>query len=148
MSEPITQMDGDEVLAYSQYMRRKMVNDLTNNGKKTPDDPKIANVVLAALAGLDKQVLTLKKIASDEGLGDNMLAAAAIIAEVFNDSRTAQFNHVPLKDQQAIQDAIVTLDPSIVPSKVVDGELAPIGAIENFDSFMGRMNDQVFEAGE
>ena len=147
MSEPIEQMDGDEVLAYSQYMRRKLVTDLTKNNKHL-DDPKVMNVVLSALSGLDKQVLTLKKIASDEGLGDNMLAAAAIIAEVFNDSRTAQFNHVPLKDQQAIQDAIVTLDPSIVPTKTVDGELAPIGAIENFDSFMGRMNDQVFEAGE
>ena len=147
MSEPIEQMDGDEVLAYSQYMRRKLVTDLTKNNKHL-DDPKVMNVVLSALSGLDKQVLTLKKIASDEGLGDNMLAAAAIIAEVFNDSRTAQFNHVPLKDQQAIQDAIVTLDPSIVPTKTVAGELAPVGAIENFDSFMGRMNDQVFEVGE
>ena len=147
MSEPIEQMDGDEVLAYSQYMRRKLVTDLTKNNKPL-DDPKVMNVVLSALSGLDKQVLTLKKIASDEGLGDNMLAAAAIIAEVFNDSRTAQFNHVPLKDQQAIQDAIVTLDPSTVPTKTVAGELAPVGAIENFDSFMGRMNDQVFEVGE
>ena len=63
-----TAISDDEVLDYTQVMRRKFVNEATVGGSKMPTDPKEAKVLLTALSDLDRAALGKKRIKSDEDI--------------------------------------------------------------------------------
>ena len=128
----------EETLLYTQQMRRRLVSHIVGtNGSKMPDDPKEAKVLLTALSDMDRQVLALKKIESDQGLGDKQLQAAAIIGEIFNDKRLENFNRIPLKEGAGLTGTPV-LGDDLPPVPVVDGELSALGLPESYEVFLSR----------
>lgn len=134
------QLDGDETLQYTQARRRKLVDTLTNQGTSSPSDPKDARTLLVALADMDKQVLGKKRLEIEEGGTKAALGVAAMIATLFNDPKAQSFNTTPMAE--VVEGAGVTeLPDTIVPTKVVAGELGALGGGDNYDSFMKRMKE-------
>jgi hypothetical protein len=65
MSQPVVELDDDNVLAYTQRKRQELLNHLMENGKY-PDDTKTQQVVLTTLADMDRAALGRKRIQSSE----------------------------------------------------------------------------------
>lgn len=127
----------DEVLDFTQRMRKGLVDDMTGNGTRYPSDPKDRTHFLMALDGLDRQALSKKKIASDEKVADADRLAASVINSVF-----AKFSKGdPFISQQPIEGEFTRVPPrpdlNLLPAiEIVPGE-TDIGTSElTFDSFM------------
>lgn len=78
-----TVMTDDEVLDYTQLLRRKFVRKFTNEGEDMPKDPKEAKVLLTALSDMDRSALGKKRIKTDENIAQmNAQTVDSIAAEV------------------------------------------------------------------
>lgn len=84
MTNPSIVNDEDEVLNYTQGLRRQFVDKVTGNGANIPTDVDGANLMLNALNDMDRQALGRKRLKVDQNLGDAMKQGAAIIAGVFD----------------------------------------------------------------
>jgi hypothetical protein len=84
MTNPSIVNDEDEVLNYTQGLRRQFVDKVTGKGANIPTDVDGANLMLNALNDMDRQALGRKRLKVDQNLGDAMKQGAAIIAGVFD----------------------------------------------------------------
>jgi hypothetical protein len=75
-------MTDEEVLQFTQGMRRQLVIDMTPEGKM-PSDPKDRAIFLQTLADMDRQALTNKRISGDTKRSEDDRKAAALIATIF-----------------------------------------------------------------
>lgn len=75
--------DDDDVLAYTQGMRRKLIDKATSNGANIPTDPDGAGVVLKALGDMDRVAMGRKRLKVDQNIGDAVAQGTAIIAHIF-----------------------------------------------------------------
>lgn len=133
------QNNEDIDLAFTQEVRRRLVNKLTENNS-VPTETKEQAILLNALADMDRQALGVKKIKSDEGLGNKQVAAASILAQLFTDPNLKNIGHGQRSD------AIPVLDESIVPSAIADGELDTVPSNESYDTFTKRLGmNQVWD---
>jgi len=139
--KPIAAATEDELLEQTQAVRVGIVNQFVKKGSAPTDDPKQMSALLKTLEGIDKQVLTKKRMAVDEGLGNKHLQAAATIAALFNDSRSKTFNAIPLEGAAPRTEA-PTLDDTIPTPALVPGELESVGTLESYDSFLKRLKTQ------
>lgn len=130
-----TELSEDADLLMTRNLRAELVKSIVKGG--VPTDPKEQQVLLTALNDMDRSALTLKKIKSDEGLGNKQLAAAALLAQVFNDPRIKQIDKV--EDIVGSTRVIPELDESIIPSSVTPGELDTTPPVETYESFTERM---------
>jgi hypothetical protein len=133
------QSSEDIDLAFTQDVRRRLVNKLTENNS-VPTETKEQAILLNALADMDRQALGVKKIKSDEGIGNKQVAAASILMQLFNDPNIKNVG----RGQRSGD--IPVLDSSIVPDNIVDGELETTASTESYDSFTKRLGmDQVWD---
>lgn len=134
---PMTQ---DELLGFTQMMRKKLIDAITKHGEQMPDDPKLQYVLLTALTDIDRQAVNLKKIGAQERANEaDRLAAAAI---------TAMLNK--LGGRHPFEQNIIDVEIEEAPAPALDAdglpplELAPgetdIGIeSRNFEQFMAEM---------
>lgn len=103
-------LDDDAVLAYTQNTRRKIVQVLTKD-TATMQDPKMANVLLSTLDGLDRQALGQKRIRVEEKANETMDGMSGLVAQMLRQASTPEFFKAPT-------------DGSTRPAPVVEGELS------------------------
>lgn len=84
--ESIGPMSDDQVFDYTQLLRRKFVDTVTENGVKVPTDPKEAKVFLSALADMDKIAIGKKRLRSEEEMNKHSAQAIADLAAAVKQS--------------------------------------------------------------
>lgn len=88
MAEDNVQMTDDEILAFTQGVRKQIIQKVVANG--IPDDPKSQMVLLAAAGDMDRQALTKKRLNNDNNNAaadrEAQLAIASIYQQVGNRS--------------------------------------------------------------
>ncbi len=72
----------EETLLYTQRMRKRLIEENLLFDGKLPNDEKMQGTLLMTLRDMDKQSLSLKKIASDAGNADLDRQAAMMIATI------------------------------------------------------------------
>jgi hypothetical protein len=133
--------DHDRFLAYTQQARLKLIARVTRNDGFGVDT-KLQGTVLKALDGIDRQSLTIKKISSDEGVGNRQAAAVEVMAKAFTNPQLFK----------ALQDSLNAAIPDQGPRTleiaddaetitIIPGELGQIGQGDNYDSFMARVRE-------
>ena len=130
------QSSEDLDLAFTQSVRRKLVAELTKDGKM-PTESREQLTLLSALSDMDRQSLGVKKINSDEGLGNKQLAAAATLAQLFNNPQMKTLGRATPGETLTLK--IPVLDESVKPSNLIEGELEIITSGESYESFTQRM---------
>lgn len=134
----------DEQLAYTRDMRRLIVDKMTGAGKNIPGDTRELNVVLAALDGIDRQSIAIKKINSDEGIANQQAAAAASIIALYNTPGAKKLGRASAPEERA--EVIPVLDESVVPPVIKEGELELTPVPETYESFTNRLGmNQVWD---
>lgn len=103
----------EEVLAYTQAKRKKLVEHLSSKG--IPDDKGDKAILLQALADMDKPALVKLRIKSeDKNAGTNAQAALAIASLMTQMS--------PKK--------LVNFDPTVIPPTLDDGKIPDFEYVE------------------
>lgn len=135
--EPLTQ---DDQLQYTQRMRHRVVQKITNGGHAIPSEAKEVYALLTALDGMDRQSVNLKKIGAQERSNEADRLAAATIAKM--NARLGGLHPFerPVIDGEFTEVKAPSLDTREMPAL----ELAPgetdIGIeSRNFDTFMQEM---------
>ena len=81
--EVIPASDNDEVLAFTQNMRRRIVNKLAGvHPDDVPRDPKDIGALNQTLDSMDRQALVLRRMAQDKKRNDDDRSAAVMIAQI------------------------------------------------------------------
>lgn len=81
--EVIPASDNDEVLAYTQNLRRRLVTKLVGvHPEDMPDDPKVVGAINQTLDSMDRQALVLRRMAQDKKRNDDDRSAAVMIAQI------------------------------------------------------------------
>jgi hypothetical protein len=133
--------DHDRFLAYTQTARLKLIDRVAQN-KDFASNSKLQGTVLKALDGIDRQSLTVKKISSDEGLGNRQAAAVEAMAKAFTDPKL--FLELKASLEKAIPDAgprMLEIPDDIESIVIIPGELTPLGQSDNYESFMHRVRE-------
>lgn len=118
----------DKDLDYTRDIRKRLADSLTRKGM--PSDIKEQSILLQTLDGIDRAALGKLRIKSDEGVSSAQMAAASILATLFNDPRTKGIG----KNNDLIGD-IPTFDVTIEPPLLIEGELDTSPPIQTFESF-------------
>lgn len=138
--DAVPEMSDEEIVTYTQGVRRKLVKHITNDGQQMPNDKGEQMVLLAALGDMDRTALGKMKIGAKERQGAADREVALIAARL-------QANFGP---QGPLQRPVIEGEATRVETPVLDTtdlpplELAPgetdIGlADQNYDEFMERM---------
>lgn len=81
--EVIPASDNDEVLAFTQNMRRRIVNKLVGvHPEDMPTDSKDIGALNQTLDSMDRQALVLRRLAQDKKRNDDDRSAAVMIAQI------------------------------------------------------------------
>ncbi len=137
MSNVAVAMNDDDVLSYTQGVRKAIVDAKIAQGVETLD-AKDTTVLLSALADMDRQSLTKKKIQTDNNNAEADRLAQQIIAKTFAHLGNRSPFAAPV-DEHAIK-AVPFEAPDVIIGGFVelDGE-AEIGlADETYSDFMKR----------
>ena len=121
----------DEELSYTKAKRKQLIESLSKNG--APNDVKDQSIMLQALDGLDRITLTRMRLKSEEGISTSQVAAAAILAQLFNNPQTKKVG----RSGDAVSE-IPTLRTDLPAIAVVAGELDAVPVKDNYDAFMRR----------
>jgi hypothetical protein len=134
--------EGDTLLTTTQKARLRLIGRMTQIAGYE-QDPKTVAQVLKALDGIDKQALGLKKIASDEGLGNRQAQAVEAMMQLFNDPD--RFKHLADSAQAAVstRSAVIEVPDDAESVVMVNGEMDPIGSQEDYATFMKRMQTTI-----
>ena len=123
-------------LDYTRSKRMQLINSITEKG--VPADLKDRSILLQALDGMDRAALSKMKIKSDEGISNGQAAAAAILAELFNDPRTRNVGK-----SNDLVGSVQVLSIAVQPDQLLPGELDINPVAESYDSFMARTTPAV-----
>ena len=125
----------DQVLAFTQFKRQQIANQLLANGE-LPGDPKLAKLALDVLDGMDRAALGRKRIKVEERANQNQEQAAALITELLN--KVGSYRP-PILLQRDIVD-IPKLGDDVPEPQLVPGETSDIGGqAETYETFTTRM---------
>jgi len=133
MTNPVVQNDEDEVLNYTQTLRRSFVDKITDKGASIPTDLDGANLMLNALNDMDRQAMGRKRLKVDQNLGDAMKQGAAIIATVI-DRMSAGPN--PFKRDGQVVGVIPEHPQELAIIELVPGELDTLAHELSYNEFM------------
>lgn len=125
----------DQVLDLVQRYRHALVKDITKQGM--PQDNGDRNLMLATLRDMSHDVLTKKKIGSEERASQE--ASRAIVAAILT-AATPNTGRVEAKDMGAVVPALDTsrLEPlELIPDETRQGEIH-----DNYEEFQARMNQR------
>lgn len=134
MANPVVQNDEDEILNYTQGLRRTFVDQITEKGARIPTDQDGANLMLNALNDMDRQALGRKRLKVDQNLGDAMKQGAAIIATVF-ERMSAGPN--PFRGEGRPVGVVPDHPQELAAIELVPGELDDMAHDLNYNDFMG-----------
>lgn len=138
---PALPTDDNDTLNYTQKVRQMVVSDLITGGM--PKDPKDRAQLLAALDGMDRQVLTKQKIKVDEKVADADRHAATILAQVLAQTHGRSPYERPVIEGEVITPALPgpTVDLSKLPEfEPVPGETDIGTADMNCETFMAKFD--------
>lgn len=131
----------EDILRFTQEARFKLVQGLMPEGR-TPDDPKVAKVLLTGLKDMDGQVQTRQRLQQDNANAQADRDVAVRAARVVDNIRRQGGNPFAagnehllagLRNQNPVEPEQL---PELVP---VEGQME-IGAVqENYDQFMERV---------
>lgn len=124
----------EDVLDFTKRQRVLLLESICDGGR-IPKDSRDRVVMLQTLADMDRAALSKMKIKSEEGVGANQAAAAAVLAKMLNDTRVRSISRVDVPVAE-----IPTLPDHVSPGKIVDGELKLGHNQETYDEFMARTN--------
>lgn len=128
----------DQVFDFTQNLRRKFVDTVTENGTSLPTDPKEAKVFLSALADMDKIALGKKRLRSEEEINKHSAQAIAELAATVQRA---------LQSSQRVDDAEprtvpVLDDANMEPLVLAPGETLVGNDTIDYESFEQRIKEQ------
>lgn len=132
IKEEIDQNDLD--LEFVRQKRKEIINSLTANG--VPGDNDKVQILLGALSDMDRTSLSKKKIKVDKDVGNNQAQAMELIATMFSDTRIKKYG----VSESLTNRELPQLSNDIPEPILVDGETSQQAELENYDSFMARIN--------
>lgn len=136
MSTEVEPLNDDQVLDYTQRLRRKYVDTVTDGGVRMPSDSKDAKVLLTALSDMDKTAMGKKRLRSDEEQSKQSAQAIAELAALVAQSIGSSGNPTSATARPAPK-----LDDSgMEPLKTVDGETQIGVSGETYESFEKRQS--------
>lgn len=125
----------DEVLAYTQGMRRRIVNKLTNDGKTIPGtESKDILILNQTLDSMDKAALGKMRIKVEEKANQTQEQAAGMIAQLLQKVTSQK----PFEVIEGVAREIPQLPESVPAPRLVEGETATVAAQQDFDTFTAR----------
>lgn len=133
----VENVDPDDVLRYTQTVRRTVIQDLTKHGIPVADETRMG-YLNDMLAGLDRVAISQKRIKVEEKTNDKALAIANAVVEGI--LRTPGVANLRKVEGGRVIDQVPTLDDRIVPApELVPGE-TEVGALpDNLENFQRRM---------
>jgi hypothetical protein len=134
-------MDEDQVLNYTQQQRRFVIDKLTNNGAKLPDDVDQQRLMLQALDGMDRSALGRKKIKVEEQANQNVAGMTGIVAEMLKRSKDISFFQ-PGATNPGTTRAAPELGSDVPEPVLVEGELAQSPLQMSFDTFQSQFKSE------
>lgn len=111
-------LDDDQVLAYTQSVRKNIVTELTK-GKAFPQDKGEQILLMQALDGMDRAALTNKRIKSDEKTQNDVAGAASMIAQML--SQMGGMVQMP----KVNDDNVVDVEPKMLTEEIPEPVLVP-----------------------
>lgn len=134
--QPVTTtLDDDQVLDYTQRMRRSIVAELTKSGV-VPSENADRNMLMNALDGLDRAAINNKRIKVDSAAVENDALAASIIAKLLNQVQMPKRNDDDVIDVHGVDKSL----PSSIPEPLLvpyETEVNPQQL--DYDSFMSKV---------
>ena len=129
----------DDRMAFTQGIRKKLINEMTGHGTNMPTDKGDRMVLLAALGDMDRTALANKKIGSQERMGAADRQAALLIQRLantgFNTPSGSPFERPVIEGE--FTEVKVELDDSSLPQlELVPGETDIGIAQRGYDEFM------------
>jgi hypothetical protein len=130
-------LNADAHLEYTQDQRRRLIQGLMPEATDVKNiDPKLANVILAAMKDMDKVTLTLKRIDADK---ENSDADREALAQFHRLSALTGSKDLLQSDAGSVREGPPDFDPAEIPTgDHVDGELTPGADPTEYDHFMER----------
>lgn len=132
IKQEIDQNDLD--LEYVRQKRKQIIDGLTANG--VPGDNDKVQILLGALSDMDRTSLSKKKIKVDKDVGNNQAQAMELIATMFSDNRIKKYG----VSESLTNRELPLLSNDIPEPTLVEGETSQQAELENYDSFMARIN--------
>jgi hypothetical protein len=130
----------DVDLDYTQGMRRRIVNSLTEKG--IPDSLETLSMLTGVLSDMDRSSLGRKRLKTDEKMGDAAAAAQAIISTLFDSPGIKTLGQAGARTlQPVLEDGVITYIPSA-------GETDPLTKQEDFESFNARIRQEAAASRE
>lgn len=136
INQDLPELNEDEDLRFTRATRKELIRAILKDGQ--PTETKDRMVLLSALNDMDRSTISLKKIKSDEGMGNKQQAAASILAAILTDPRLRQLDQNPVSSDTPRQ--IPTFDEACVEIDVNPGELEDKHKGEDYASFTARMS--------
>ena len=139
MARAVDVKNDDDVLAYAQEVRKKMVDVLTEEGIPVTRDDR--EVLLATLGQLSGTAIQKKRLGVDEAANDNNKAALTAINNVLN--HFGERNPFQGKSEKVINGASERV---VDVGQLPDANIAPgeteVGIVQqNYDNFMNELKD-------
>lgn len=123
----------DADLEFTRQIRRDLINEMKKQG--LPTDLKDRALLLTALNDCDRTALMIKKIKSDEGMGNKAAAAASMLATLLNDPRVKQ---IGIADASVSRQVVPALPADLEAPVVKEGELDMSPSNETYATFTER----------
>ncbi len=123
----------DADLEFTRQIRRDLIIEMKRDG--LPKDAKDRALLLAALNDSDRTALMIKKIKSDEGMGNKAAAAASMLASLLNDPR---IKSIGIAEVGAVRQVTPALPADIENPVVKEGELDMAPSNESYATFTER----------
>jgi len=126
----------DQQLAFTQELRRKLVEQFMQEGK-FPNDPKMLTILLGALKDYDRVTLTLKRIDSDNNVADADRQALAQFHALSARLGSKDLARSDIPADATQEGPSTPIDENDLPNVIlVEGELTQGLDPVNYDHFM------------
>ena len=128
------QIEGNARLEFTLDIREKMVRELTSSGVIPADNANKA-LLISALDGMDRTVLSRAKVKVAEKTNDLSTQANSLIAKLLTQVRPKQIS----ENNYDVNIKPLSLDSSISKPDTIEGEMVIGTTSETFDEFTTRM---------
>lgn len=128
-------MNDDQLLDFSQGMRRQLASSLTKGGTVMPTDPKDQQTLLATLDSLDKQIINKKRIQVQEASNEVDRLVGLTMAKFYTELGSVNPLERPVIEGEVV--AVPEPDTKLLPrAELVPGETDTSVSTLTYDEFM------------
>jgi hypothetical protein len=119
LAQQLPAMPEDEVLDFTQKVRRGVIKDLLKNGM-VPGDNSDRSLLTSMLDGLDRQAVGIKRIKAEEKAASGMSEASALAAQLLKEAGRTRIGgddvvDVPVREVPTLGDDVPR--PQLVPGE-------------------------------